>query len=149
MDDDKDIDPSDKGDNDRLLHDYNSILRESAVLTTFSGILFGFLLNISTNIPKDSDSIDKAVLGAALFSITLSMSLFIMPVIYHHLQYPYKSLEKFKKRSHRFLIFGIVPALVTLYLGLEFALDHLVGNISFAIAAIPLGLVYFFYRVRK
>ena len=27
-----------------------------------------------------------------------------MPVIYHHLQYPYKNLEKFKVRSHRFTL---------------------------------------------
>jgi hypothetical protein len=34
-------------DGDNLLKDYDSILKEAALLTTFTGILFGFLLNIS------------------------------------------------------------------------------------------------------
>ena len=32
---------------DRLFRDYDTVLKESAVLTTFGGVLFGFLLNIS------------------------------------------------------------------------------------------------------
>jgi hypothetical protein len=32
---------------DALVKDYGTALRESALLTTFSGLLFGFLLNIS------------------------------------------------------------------------------------------------------
>ncbi|MGN6346587.1 MAG: hypothetical protein ACTHME_02675 [Candidatus Nitrosocosmicus sp.] len=31
-------------DNDKLINNYDTILKESAILTTFSGILFGFLL---------------------------------------------------------------------------------------------------------
>lgn len=149
MNDGEAPDSAHKDNKDSLLQDYNSVLRESAVLTTFSGFLFGFLLNISVNFPKDADLVDKVILATALFTITLATSLFIMPVIYHHIQFPYNSLEKFKKRSHRFLIFGIIPALVTLYLGLDLALVHIVGNVSFAIAAIPMGLVYLFYRMRK
>ena len=34
---------------DDIIRDYNSIIRESALLTTVSGFLFGFLLNISIN----------------------------------------------------------------------------------------------------
>ena len=42
---------------DRLLRDYDTILKESAVLTTFAGVLFGFLLiypseTQSINIPR-------------------------------------------------------------------------------------------------
>jgi len=37
---------------DDIIRDYNSIIRESALLTTVSGFLFGFLLNISINTPK-------------------------------------------------------------------------------------------------
>ena len=32
---------------DRLLRDYDTVLKESTLLTTFGGVLFGFLLNIS------------------------------------------------------------------------------------------------------
>jgi ABC-type uncharacterized transport system permease subunit len=142
-------DNSNKETRDELLRDYNSILRECAVLTTFSGILFGFLLNISVIFPAEGNTVEKVILALALFSIAVAISLFIMPIIYHHLQYPYKSLEKFKKRSHRFLLFGIVPSMITLYLGLELALDRIIGEFSFFIAAVPLGLVYLFFRMRK
>ncbi|AIC16241.1 membrane protein of unknown function [Nitrososphaera viennensis EN76] len=118
-------------------------------MTTFSGILFGFLLNISVNVPQDFDIVDRISLLVALYSITVAIFLFIMPVIYHHLQYPYRDFEKFKKRSHRFMLFGVVPAIVTLYFGLELALSSVIGNLAFLLAAIPYALVYFFFRKRK
>jgi hypothetical protein len=34
---------------DSLIQRYDTILKESALLTTFAGILFGFLLQISTS----------------------------------------------------------------------------------------------------
>ena len=34
---------------DRISQGYDTILKESALLTTFAGILFGFLLEISIN----------------------------------------------------------------------------------------------------
>src|SRR5262245_23411893 len=110
-------------DRDNLIDSYGTVLRESAVLTTFAGILFGFLFSTAVG---NSDSLEPGTeisLLIALFSITVAISLFIMPVIYHHLQYPYHNIEKFKKRTHRFLIFGFIPAGLTLYLGLEIALS--------------------------
>jgi len=113
-DDDKTVDKK----KDKLILDYDTILKESALLTTFAGILFGFLLDISINTPETFDFIDRVVLIVALFSVTFAASIFIMPVIYHHLEYPYGDLEKFKSRSHRFIMFGLIPAGITLYLGL-------------------------------
>jgi Na+/H+ antiporter NhaC len=46
---------------DRLIQRYDTILKESALLTTFSGILFGFLLNISLNTPRNFALIDTIV----------------------------------------------------------------------------------------
>jgi hypothetical protein len=40
-------DDNDTTSKDRLLRDYDTVLKESAILTSFGGILFGFLLNIS------------------------------------------------------------------------------------------------------
>jgi hypothetical protein len=37
---------------DDIVQDYDSVLKESGVLTSVSGIIFGFLLNISINSPK-------------------------------------------------------------------------------------------------
>lgn len=73
-----------------------------------------------------------------------------MPVIYHHLQYPYTDIEKFKIRSHRFIMFGLIPAGITLYLGLEIALSSVMApGYAFALAAVPFAMVYIFFRLRK
>lgn len=136
---------------DDLVKDYGAVLRESAILTSFSGFLFGFLLNISISSSASFILIDKIILLIALFSITVSVSLFIMPIIYHHLEYPYIDFEKFKQRSHRFTLFGLIPAMITLFLGLQIATRFLIGNItiSFLVGTIPFVLIYAFYRLRK
>lgn len=87
-----------KGD---IIEDYDSVLRESSVLTSVSGIIFGFLLNISINSPDGFTTEESIILMIALYSISFAISFFIMPIIYHHVQYPYKDIEKFKIRSHR------------------------------------------------
>ena len=146
---------------DKLIQHYDTILKESALLTTFSGILFGFLLNMAINVPSNFAFIDKITLIAALYSITVAASLFVMPVVYHHLQYPYGSFHKFKTRSHRFIIIGLIPAGITLFLGLELAIHSLIGGLGLAIdsvwssidsiilASLPFILVYFLFRARK
>jgi len=139
-----------KKENDRLIQHYDTILKESALLATFAGILFGFLLQISINTPRYFTSFDKAILLVALFSITIAASLFAMPVIYHHLQYPYKNLEKFKIRSHRFTILGLIHSGITLYLGIEIALGSVLNTVTaFALATIPFILVYIYFIERK
>ena len=135
---------------DRLAQGYDTILKESALLTTFAGILFGFLLEISINTPENFALGDKIILLLSLFSITIAASLFVMPVVYHHLQYPYKDLDKFKIRSHRFIVFGLIPAGITLFLGLELALSSLLDRFpAFMLAAIPFVVVYILFRMRK
>lgn len=135
---------------DKLVQRYDTILKESALLSTFSGILFGFLLNMAINVPDTFAFDDKLTLIVALYSITVAASLFVMPVVYHHLQYPYGSLDKFKSRSHTFIILGLIPAGITLYLGLELAIHSLLGSIeSFILASLPFILVFFLFRARK
>ena len=146
----KNNDPFGSGDDDKLVRHYDTILKESALLTTFSGILFGFLLNISVNTPITFTTIDVIILIIALYSITVAASLFVMPVVYHHVQYPYGDLNKFKIRSHRFILSGLVPAGITLYLGLELAIHSRLGTIeSFILASFPFILVYFLFKTRK
>lgn len=139
----------DKAQRDRLLQDYDSIVRESALLTTFAGFLFGFLLTISVSPPEAFSFINDITLLVAITSITVAISLFILPVVYHHLQFPYDDLEKFKQRAHRFLVFGFVPTAVTLYLSLELAMSFVAGDLAFALAIIPFALVYFLFLKRK
>ena len=54
----------------------------------------------------------------SLYSITFAVSFFVMPVVYHHIQYPYTDIDKFKIRSHQFIKFGMIPGAITMYLGL-------------------------------
>jgi hypothetical protein len=65
---------------DRLFRDYDNVLKESAVLTTFGGVLFGFLLNISIRGTNNLSYVERIILVLALFSITIAVSLFVMPV---------------------------------------------------------------------
>jgi hypothetical protein len=161
IDDDniKDSDKQNRNKRDELADDYDSVLRESALLTTVAAILFGFLLNISVNPPDDFTNLGKILLLITLFSIVIATLLFSLPVIYHHAQYPYKKFDKFQARSHRFIIFGIIPFLLTLYLSLSIAififldftyftpiLSHLY---SFILSSIPFAIIYILYRKRK
>ncbi|MDQ3835983.1 MAG: DUF6328 family protein [Thermoproteota archaeon] len=150
---DKDKVPEKKkkeGEKDGLILGYDTIVKESGLLTTTGGILFGFLLDISINPPESFSFINRITLLVALYSITIAISLFVMPVIYHHVQYPYRDLEKFKERSHRFMMFGLIPAGVTLYLALEIALSFTVSReVAFGLAAIPFLLVYVIFINRK
>jgi hypothetical protein len=100
---------------DKLIEDYNLVLRESGLMTTVAGIVFGFIVNISTNQQPDFDTIDEVILTISLFSVFIATLLFSMPVIYHHIQYPYSRFDKFQLRSHRFIVFGIFPFFFTMY----------------------------------
>lgn len=134
---------------DRLFRDYDTVLKESAVLTTFGGVLFGFLLNISIRGANQLSYLERIILVLALFSITIAVSLFVMPVIYHHVQFPYTDIDKFKKRAHRFILFGLVPTAATLYLGMILAFSPLLDNWGYLIAGFPFVFVYIFYKMRK
>ena len=54
---------------DDIIQDYDSVLKESGVLTSVSGIIFGFLLNISINSPKGFTIEDSIILMISLFNI--------------------------------------------------------------------------------
>jgi len=134
---------------DRLSRDYDTVLKESAVLTTFGGVLFGFLLNISIRDANQLSYLERIILVLALFSITIAVSLFVMPVIYHHVQFPYSDVDKFKKRAHRFILFGFIPTIVTLYLGMILAFSPLIDVMAYFVAGLPFVFVYILYRMRK
>ena len=135
---------------DKLIQSYDTILKESAVLTAFSGILFGFLLQISINPPQYFGLFNKLLILISLYSITIATSLFIMPVIYHHLQYPYKDIHKFKSRSHKFVLFGLLHVGLTLYLGLVISVSTIFQiYVSLILAIIPFVIVYIYFSFRR
>ncbi len=93
----------------------------------------------------------------SLYSISFAVSFFVMPIIYHHIQYPYMDIEKFKIRSHKFKKFGMIPGALTMYLGLvlglKFSLHVGIGSsyehFSYILAIVPFVLVYIFFKYRK
>ncbi len=69
-----------------------------------------------------------ALFSITIFSITIAVSFFVMPVIYHNLQFPYIDVDKFKRRSYRYIIFGLIPTVFALYLGTVFAFSSLIAD---------------------
>ncbi len=129
---------------------YDTILKESAALVTFSGILFGFILNISINPPDTFSYMDKILLLITLYAITIAACLFVMPIIYHHLQYPYHDFEKFRKRSHRFILYGLIPVGITLIIALGISSSLLINkSIFIPLSLIPFILLIVLYLKRK
>jgi hypothetical protein len=129
---------------------YDTILKESAALVTFSGILFGFMLNISINPPDNFSYIDKILLLITLYAITIAACLFVMPIIYHHIQYPYHDFEKFRKRSHRFILYGLIPVGITLIIALGISSSLLINkSIFIPLSLIPFILIIVLYLKRK
>ena len=129
---------------------YDTILKESAALVTFSGILFGFILNISINPPDTFSYIDKILLLITLYAITIAACLFVMPIIYHHIQYPYHDFEKFRKRSHRFILYGLIPVGITLIIALGISSSLLINkSIFIPLSIIPFILIIVLYLKRK
>ena len=129
---------------------YDTILKESAALVTFSGILFGFILNISINPPDTFTYIDKILLLITLYAITIAACLFVMPIIYHHIQYPYHDFEKFRKRSHRFILYGLIPVGITLIIALGISSSLLINkSIFIPLSIIPFILIIVLYLKRK
>ena len=126
-------------------------------MSSVAGIISGFLLNISINSPTGFSAEDSLILMISLYSITIAVSLFVMPVVYHHIQYPYIDIDKFKIRSHKFIKFGLIPGVITMYLGLvlglKFGLHNGIGptyeHFSYILAIVPFVFVYIFFRKRK
>ena len=129
---------------------YDTIVKESAALVTFSGILFGFILNISINPPDTFSYMDKILLLITLYAITIAVCLFVMPIIYHHLQYPYHDFEKFRKRSHRFILYGLISVGITLIIALGISSSLLINkSIFIPLSLIPFILIIVLYLKRK
>lgn len=67
----------------------------SIVLGAASSISFGFILNITINLPSYFQFLDNIILLAALYAVTVATAMFIMPVIHHSTHYRQFDVEKF------------------------------------------------------
>ena len=128
-----------------LVENYRTVLNELALLTTVSVLLFGFLLASPGLAGSDAEQWGYAVAIVLVASATL---FFILPVAYHHLQYPYGDFEKFRARTHNWMRIGLPLLGVGFYLSLVLSISSIFDEASVVIAGLPLlaTLIAFFAR---
>jgi hypothetical protein len=131
---------------DALIGDYRAILAELALLTTVSVLLFGFLL---TNSDSAASASEEWMFALAMVLVASATMVFVLPVAYHHVQFPYEDFDKFQMRSHRWILVGL-PLLGTgLYLSLCLALWSLFDAGSLVIASLPMLAAAVVFILRK
>lgn len=132
--------------NDRIVDNYRTILNELSLLATVSVLLFGFLLTVARS---DASTAERWILFAALICVATSTLIFILPVAYHRIEFPYENWEKFQRRSHYFITVGVPIFIAGVYLSIAVAIWDLTGVVSLAIAAIPLIVAFFVFLGRR
>lgn len=128
-----------------LIENYRTILNELSLLTTVSVLLFGFLL-------ASADSFTSTILEEVLYSVALVLVatatlVFVLPVVYHHLQFPFRNFEKFQERTHSWIMLGMPLLGGAFYLSLSLAIWSLLDAWALVISALPgIGTTLAFIR---
>ncbi len=131
--------------------DVGDVLGEFRLLIAISGVLFGFLLNVSVFKAMEMSEEVIFLILAIVFSAA-SVMIFFLPVVYHHSKgYPGTPEEKrkFYIRSHRFALFGLVTLILTLYFSLSLVFFPLLSWNSLAITALILIIPAAVYWTRR
>jgi hypothetical protein len=131
---------------DGLVENYRTILNELSLLTTVSVLLFGFLL---TSPSIASSELEEWVYAAAIVLIATATLVFILPVAYHHLQFPYRNFEKFQARTHNWLRFGLPLLGAGFYLSLVLSISSIFAEASVVIAGLPMIATGVLFYLRK
>jgi hypothetical protein len=132
---------------DRLVENYRTILSELALLTTVSVLLFGFLLSAAG---RFADSrFEETLYSIAIIMVATATLVFVMPVAYHHLQFPYHNFEKFTERTHGWTLLGIPLLGGSLYLSLSLAIWSLLGGWSLLVSTLPLAATFIAFLIRR
>ncbi len=139
---------SSKRENSDALKQISNAISESRTLIAVAGVLFGFLLSVSVNSPE-LDEIGRLLLSFSLMLSLFTIILFSMPVIYHHLEFPYPNPQKFLKRYHWFMIMGFLPFMLTLYLASSFALYQMIGLDALWFTGVVFLLAGLVYKMRR
>jgi hypothetical protein len=128
------------------------VLAEARLFTTVSGILFGFLLTASVADTSQLPGVIQRILLLLALVCTASATLmFILPPLYHHLRFPMdqKQRAQFFWRSHKFLVWGIVPLYAGVYFSVFLALYSLIGAYAVILATGILIVPFIAYELRK
>ena len=128
------------------------VLAEARLFTTVSGILFGFLLTASiAYLSQVPGIIQRILLLLALVCTATATLMFILPPLYHHLRFPMdqKQRAQFFWRSHKFLVWGIVPLYAGVYFSVFLALYSLIGAYAVILATGIVIVPFIAYELRK
>lgn len=132
---------------DGLVENYRTILNELGLLTTVSVLLFGFLLTSAGSFANTR--LEDALYSIAIVLVATATLIFVLPVAYHHIQYPYQNFDKFTDRTHGWTMLGLPLLGVSLYLSLSLAIWSLLNAWALLVAALPLLLTYVVFLVRR
>ena len=122
---------------DSLVENYRTILNELALLTTVSVLLFGFLLSSSGGF--SNTTLEESLYSVAIVLVAMATLVFVLPVVYHHLQFPYSDFQKFQQRTHSWMMIGMPMLGGALYLSLSLAIWSLLDAWALLVAALPLA----------
>lgn len=131
-----------------IAHRLGDIQSEIRTLTGIIGIMFGFLL-ATTFSAQNLTELENYLLIGALFCSILSLGIFTLPIIYHHLKFPYVELNKFMNRVHRFTIIGFIPFTLTFVFSTSLALERLIPKYGHYIVLVIIIILIVIYTIRK
>ncbi len=131
--------------------DLGAVLGEFRLLVAVSGILFGFLLNVSSSRLIERTE-EQAVLVLALSFAAVSVVIFLLPVMYHHLHsFPITEVEatKIYYRSHRFALWGLTALIIAIYFSLILSFYPQMGQGSYVVATVIMLVPAILFMMRK
>ena len=135
-----------EADSDTLIADYRTILAELSLLTTVSVLLFGFLLASPS---FANNPLEEWIYSAATILVATATMIFVIPVAYHHLQFPYLDFAKFQARSHRWIQIGLPLLAAGFYCSLSLPLWSLFGSGALIVAGLPVAAAAMAFALRK
>jgi hypothetical protein len=128
------------------------ILAEVRQFTTVAGVLVGFLLTVSVAyLDRIPELVERIFLLLAFAFTAAAMLIFMLPPLYHHLRYPMdqKQLLQFSWRSHKFIVWGIVPLYLGVYFSMLLALFQITGLYGLILATVIVVTPFVAYELRK
>ncbi len=128
-----------------IAHQLSDVLSEARTLTGIVGIAFGFLL-ATTFSATNLNGTENILLIGALFCSVISLGIFSLPILYHHIEFPYSDIHKFVKRFHRFILIGFLPFILTFLFSIYLALERISpGHGYVGVIAIIIVIILVYY----